>query len=117
MNRLNDFLNDYKISPSIPYDGIVMGALVYWLSPPDDKIRNTIAVSLVHGILHKSITDRLCEYGKEKVLNSNFRLQQEKPRNEMTLTANKPSMFNKAFLNRSNFTFGRNIKGINNPSY
>ena len=38
-----------------PLDGWVVASLVYALSPPEEKMRNTVAVGVAHFALHESI--------------------------------------------------------------
>ncbi len=36
----------------IPVDGVVLSILTYYLSPSEDKIRNTLIIGGSHGLLH-----------------------------------------------------------------
>ena len=36
----------------IPVDGIAVSILAYYLSPSEDKIRNTLIIGGSHGLLH-----------------------------------------------------------------
>ncbi len=36
----------------IPVDGIAVGIATYMISPQTDKIKNTLIIGAIHGILH-----------------------------------------------------------------
>lgn len=44
-----------KQMPMIPLDGVAVAGLVYFLSPPKDKLRNTILVGGVHYFIHEMV--------------------------------------------------------------
>lgn len=41
--------------PNIPLDGVAVAALVFFLSPKKDKLRNTLLVGGTHYIIHEMI--------------------------------------------------------------
>ena len=53
-NFLYDLQKDY---PMIPLDGVAVSIATYILSPPKDKIRNTVIIGVTHYIIHEMICD------------------------------------------------------------
>jgi hypothetical protein len=41
--------------PQVPLDGVAVALLVYTMSPPKDKLRNTLLVGGVHYFIHEMI--------------------------------------------------------------
>ena len=40
---------------SIPFDGVVISLLTYYLSPQEDKIKNTVIIGGAHWALHNYV--------------------------------------------------------------
>ncbi len=40
---------------SIPFDGVVINILTFILSPPEDKIKNSVIIGGAHYLLHNTI--------------------------------------------------------------
>lgn len=60
MSSLRNTLDSYIVPVqrqlgSIPLDGLVISALTFFLSPPNDRIRNTLIVGGAHYLIHESV--------------------------------------------------------------
>ena len=54
-------------------DGWVIAALTYYLSPPEDKLRNTLIIGAAHGILHHYACDFMHMYESKEELSDEIK--------------------------------------------
>ena len=57
INKINDALAD-ATGGLVPLDGLVITSAVWFLSPPGDRLRNTLIVGGLHGFIHNAICKR-----------------------------------------------------------
>ena len=61
MNKVDNEIRRVQamLPPGVPLDGVVISALVFFLSPKGDRIRNTVIVGGAHWLIHQAIcTDK-----------------------------------------------------------
>ena len=66
MDKINEELDALNVPRELPpIDGLVVAGLVYYLSPKEDKLKNTLIVSGAHFVTHELIVQRIKYYTRK----------------------------------------------------